>query len=362
MSNTCINYALLIGINYIGTDNQLSGCINDTLNLKQMIIGNQYFNENDITMMNDTHPPTDPLYPSKSNILKQFNNLVTISNSVTNLNRKINILIAYSGHGSYIRDTNGDEQDGFDEVLCPVDFSQSGFIVDDDLRSQLIDRLGSNVTLLMLADACHSATMLDLRYLYQCDDKHSYTTQSKISETKCKVVMISGCRDDQTSADAYIANKKSYQGAMTASLLACFNKTITYDNLVNTMRTWLKSGNYSQIPQLTSGQLINISDPFILTNYGYNVTPQPQPQPPAPPSPVPNLDIIKSVIYGLGKKFYDVTIKFKNYFVSGQSQITISNKLFGDPCYGKVKQLVVTFNNNTTKVFKENQTIGLPAA
>ena len=45
---------------------------------------------------------------------------------------KINNFI--SGHGSQKRDADGDESDGFDETICPVDYSSAGEILDDDMN------------------------------------------------------------------------------------------------------------------------------------------------------------------------------------------------------------------------------------
>jgi hypothetical protein len=43
------------------------------------------------------------------------------------------IWIHYSGHGSQVRDRDGNEADGMDEVVVPVDYTTAGFIVDDDI-------------------------------------------------------------------------------------------------------------------------------------------------------------------------------------------------------------------------------------
>jgi hypothetical protein len=37
-----------------------------------------------------------------------------------------------SGHGGQTKDLDGDEDDGFDEVIYPLDFKTAGHIVDDD--------------------------------------------------------------------------------------------------------------------------------------------------------------------------------------------------------------------------------------
>ena len=38
-----------------------------------------------------------------------------------------------AGHGSFVEDTSGDEVEGMDETLCPVDCQQSGMITDDEV-------------------------------------------------------------------------------------------------------------------------------------------------------------------------------------------------------------------------------------
>ena len=39
------------------------------------------------------------------------------------------VFIHYSGHGGRVRDTSGDEADGYDETLIPVDFKRAGQII-----------------------------------------------------------------------------------------------------------------------------------------------------------------------------------------------------------------------------------------
>jgi len=41
------------------------------------------------------------------------------------------IFVHYSGHGAYITDHSGDEDDNRDEVLVPLDHRRSGYIKDD---------------------------------------------------------------------------------------------------------------------------------------------------------------------------------------------------------------------------------------
>lgn len=260
---------LLIGINYIGKRGELNGCINDSENLKNFLVEHEYFNDDDFVMMNDHQEKENDLYPTKNNIFKQMNELVKFANEHSN--EEVHLFLSYSGHGYHIVDVNNDEDDAKDEVLCPIDYDTSGYIVDDDIKLQLIDRLPENTKIFILIDSCHSGTVCDLKYNYLIDRRLSYKTYDRFYDTKCDVVMISGCRDNQTSADAYIYDGKDfryeYQGAMSASFIKCFNDNISYKELIEKMRTWLSKNKFDQVPQLSSGKYIKITDVCLLCDY-----------------------------------------------------------------------------------------------
>lgn len=258
-----VKKALMVGINYEGTSNQLNGCINDTLNLKNFMLTNKYFVEEEITFMTDHS--TMALKPTKANMLTELSNLVTFANSVENKDKMVYLFFSYSGHGSYLQDQNAEEVDGRDEVICPLDCDVNGFITDDVLKANLVNKLGSNVKLVMLMDSCFSGTVLDLKYNYKLDKRNTIVTDAKNTESVCDTVMISGCTDAQTSADAYLNN--TYQGAMTASFIMNFTDKKTTKELVTGMRTWLKSSQFTQIPQLSAGRKINVDYPFLLSTY-----------------------------------------------------------------------------------------------
>lgn len=76
------------------------------------------------------------------------------------------LFLHYSGHGGQTPDLDGDEDDGYDEVIYPVDFQQTGHIVDDEIHDIVVRPLLPGVRLTALFDSCHSGTVLDLPYLY----------------------------------------------------------------------------------------------------------------------------------------------------------------------------------------------------
>jgi hypothetical protein len=235
--------ALTIGINYVGSSNELAGCINDVNNINNLLKQNGF---NKITTLTDY----TNIKPTKNNILSQFTTLLT------NANKGDTIFFFYSGHGSNTRDTNGDEVNNVDELLCPVDYNM---IVDDELKNIIQTKLKSGVTLIALFDSCFSGSVLDLRYQYMDSLQNNELTENpNEEETTGQVIMISGCSDIETSADAYINNTNC--GAMTWSFLQTLqqNKNITWRELALNMRDFLKKSNFTQTPQLTSGYFLNI--------------------------------------------------------------------------------------------------------
>ncbi len=237
--------ALLVGINYRGTQSELSGCINDVENVKVYLLAHGY-SEDSITVLTDDTPNK----PTRSNILKGIMNLV--------LSGDKHLYFHYSGHGGSTRDRSGDETDGKDECLFPIDSRQSGVILDDEWRL-LLDFMKKDQKLFAVLDACHSGSGMDLAYnLYQ---RYGGTTFSMVKDshytsTKGKVTMLSGCLDFQTSADAYEENQA--QGALTYAFLKAMKKKVSHEDLIVKIRALLKKKGYQQIPTLSSGRKLNL--------------------------------------------------------------------------------------------------------
>ena len=240
------NSALLVGINYIGTEHELSGCINDT-NTIHSIVSHLYKN---ITLLTDDAV----LKPDRNTILHYFTQML-LSSSAGDV-----LFFFYSGHGSYILDKNNDEKTGYDQMILPCDLNP---IVDDEFNDIIKSTLKKDVTLICLFDSCYSGSMLDLKYQYMDSlENNDFTQQSNQSDTLGNVIMISGCSDIQTSVDALI--DKNRQGAMTWAFKESFTPSITWRELIINMRTLLEKSHFSQIPQLSSGSFLNIDSRVIV--------------------------------------------------------------------------------------------------
>jgi hypothetical protein len=241
--------ALLVGINYTGTSSELYGCINDVNCIKERISSKGFTSINTITDLTTKKP-------TRGNILSEFKSLL-INSQAGDL-----LFFLYSGHGSYDLDRNGDEADGYDELIVSSD---SKGISDDELKTIIQQNLKQDVTLFAMFDSCFSGSVLDLRYQYMDSLNYDkYTENDKQAVTVGNVFMISGCTDEQTSADAVFNNKPN--GAMTWSLLESLKQkpNDSWRELVKNMRDILKTSEFDQIPQFSSGSFVNIDSPVFI--------------------------------------------------------------------------------------------------
>ena len=240
--------ALLIGINYNGTSSKLNGCINDINSVSTLLTSKYAFKPESITKITDETKQK----PTRDVILASFAQFLA-SGVEGDL-----LFFSFSGHGSYTLDRNNDETNGNDEMLISSDLKG---ILDDELKSLIQNNLKKNVTLFALFDCCFSGTVLDLKYQYLdslVNDASSVNNND--AETKGNVIMISGCNDAQTSADAYI--DKKYQGAMTWAFISVITTLTTppsWRDLLVKMRAKLKTSQFTQLPQLSSGCFIDIN-------------------------------------------------------------------------------------------------------
>jgi hypothetical protein len=284
--------AVLVGINYVGTPNQLNGCVNDTIHLQSLLKTGGA--DIDIHMLNDAgyngqrQPPAGSHMPTKANILAELEWLVSDAVAGDRL------LFHFSGHGTQTIDRSGDEEDGMDEALCPVDFNacgdwEQGLIIDDDIKNY-IARLPEGVSMTLVLDACHSGSAADLRYSYPDIATGKMRVSQPHSKTKADIVSISGCRDyqvrfaaipptthcpnafpfflPQTSADAFLEppvfRRLAAQGALSHSIIQTLYDHpdgLSWADFVRIVCDDVAANRFSQRPLLTSGSPLDLNGP-----------------------------------------------------------------------------------------------------
>jgi len=251
--------ALLIGINYIGMQGELNGCINDIIHAKNFLMTYHGYKEEEIVMLSEVSKNKKP---TKSNIIHWMNWLVKDNTSDSQL------YLHYSGHGAYTRDRNGDENDGKDETIVPLDYTKTGQITDDELKTILVEPLVKGAKMMCVFDCCHSGTVLDLHCNYKVDSNVNTNTftinvDKHYKPSNGDVILISGCLDSQTSMDSFEAGKS--QGALTYCLLEVYKlyqtkkKPVSYKALMKNLTVLMKQKQYEQIPQFSASHWIDFN-------------------------------------------------------------------------------------------------------
>ena len=140
--------AFLVGINDYARSAipDLRGAVNDVNRLSQVLQQRMNFPAGNIVKLTDAQATRD-------NIL---NGLTTFVNGVQPNDI---VYIHFSGHGSQVKDINGDESDGLDETFLPYN-ARTGNVPDivDDEYEKLFNKLRSD-NVLIVFDSCHSGTV-----------------------------------------------------------------------------------------------------------------------------------------------------------------------------------------------------------
>jgi hypothetical protein len=278
--------AVIIGINYFETDGELGGCINDANFFLEYLQEYEGFNEDTVWLLTDDQQEGEYV-PTKENIMNALDWLVEDCQPGDSL------VLFYAGHGASVEDDNGDESDGKDEALCPVDYEENGMIPDDFLNEHIVKKLPVGCRLTAIFDCCHSGSIMDLPYKYSAKGSSGGITrhfkgQSNIidgltsavknlaigaltGKKKAKksqsaalkagvadIVMISGCKDHQTSADAHIEGES--RGAMTWGLLKALRESETHSISLIKLLTEIRghlAGGFEQLPELSTAYEID---------------------------------------------------------------------------------------------------------
>lgn len=124
----------------------IQGCFNDSRCMQYFLTQRFAYPPDSILMLSDMQP-NPALWPTRANILAAMRWLVADAAPGDHL------FFHYSGHGSQTNDWTGDEADGMNETILPVDFKRAGQIVDDELNVVLVNPLPAGVKLHAVVDA-----------------------------------------------------------------------------------------------------------------------------------------------------------------------------------------------------------------
>ncbi|KAJ8770320.1 hypothetical protein K2173_014930 [Erythroxylum novogranatense] len=141
--------AVLVGCNYPNTRNELHGCINDVLAMRDMLVERFGFDPANIELLTDAQGSS--VLPTGSNIRNALSQMIDQAEDGDVL------YFHYSGHGTRIPSMKPGHRSRQDEAIVPCDFN---LITDVDFR-HLVNRLPKGAIFTLLSDSCHSGGLID---------------------------------------------------------------------------------------------------------------------------------------------------------------------------------------------------------
>jgi hypothetical protein len=247
-----MKHALCVGINdYPGTGSDLAGCVNDANDWAEELTKRSF----DVELMLDSAATGDAMRAGMRRLLH-----AAVPGDV--------VAFTYSGHGTWVRDVDGDEPDGRDEALCPYDISSAGPLLDDELFEILSDR-ERGVRVILISDSCHSGSVARfappahhdadrVRFLppgvfLSTEEAERAARMSRVQRGRPRhaALLLSGCQDVEYSYDAHFDGRPN--GAFTYVALAALRDlppTATYRDWAAAINRALPSQDYPQSPGL----------------------------------------------------------------------------------------------------------------
>lgn len=242
--------ALCVGINAYGNGSDLQGCVNDAKAWGAELERRRY----NVTYLLDKDA-------TKANILAQMKAL----RDQTKFGDRL--VVTFSGHGTNVLDVHGDEPDGRDEAICPVDTFAGNLITDDELYQLFAEKhYGSHIC--FISDSCFSGTITR-----ELTDRRKKTprflsptklfdeqTAGRIAAARpnvratirtAPVVTLSGCGTNEYSYDAHLGGKPC--GAFShyaLQVLRALPYGSNYSEWYKAIRMALPSEDYPQTPEL----------------------------------------------------------------------------------------------------------------
>lgn len=139
--------AVIVGINSYRTGNNLQYCVNDAFKMHGAMLRAGY----------DAEILTSPYMAFGTDAATKNSIIRSLTEAVSDTKPGDSLLFYFSGHGSQVADSSGDEIDGYDEILCPsdMDFGSGTYITDDDL-GLIFNQLPEDAALEVMLDCCHA--------------------------------------------------------------------------------------------------------------------------------------------------------------------------------------------------------------
>ena len=165
-----------------------------------------------------------------------YQNITTqLSSFIKNTKKGDIVYLHFSSHGQPVEDIDGDEEDGWDESIVPIDayklykrgvYEGKNHLLDDQLNqyvNKLREKIGAEGFLYVVIDACHAGTSSRANDDTVRGTKVGFTYNNKVfkpstqkkshykmesSPKMAHVLFLEACRPDQINTEIMVAGKR----------------------------------------------------------------------------------------------------------------------------------------------------------
>ena len=200
------------------------------------------FQWNNINGVEDIHLLFPALSKQGFSVITLMDNDATYDNIVSHLSQFTNktkkgdiVYLHFSTHGQPVEDLNGDEEDGWDEAIVPIDaykmfkkgqYEGKKHLLDDQLNNyvkHIREKIGKTGFLYVIIDACHAGTSSRSNDETIRGTKVGFTYNNKIFKPSTQkkshykieaapklsdVLFLEACRPDQVNTEIKVKDKR----------------------------------------------------------------------------------------------------------------------------------------------------------
>jgi len=252
-----VQRALLIGIDVYdntgkgGRWQNLDGCVNDALSVKEVLQARFGFAEKNIRLVQNQEA-------TRTNVLESFNALLQESSAGDIA------FIFYAGHGSQVRNSYSGENDKRDESLVPADSHKGAKDIRDKEFAAIFNKFSEkNIILTVIFDCCHSGSIgrgplsgnpPKMRFIPP-DDSYDAKDPSNPDPPEKKGVLIMSASQDFEFASEQIDANGTPHGAFSLALLQTLTTLPSYasaSDIFTSVRAIIKYNGKKQEPVLAA--------------------------------------------------------------------------------------------------------------
>jgi hypothetical protein len=243
---------------------KLEKCIEDAFGMANFLRDNLGFKRNDVRVITDEHPWD---LPTAENIREAMAALVHDAQPNDSL------VLYFSGHALQVKDMSGQESNGLAECICAMDYHGDpysysytpGLISDNTMHELMVKPLPRKCRLTAIFDSCHSGGLLGLPHLYDSNGlvkpvRHLESlSMLRQKSSYADVVSLSACKDEQEALET--GRGGALRWAFIESVRT-LGHTLTYKELLCSVRDYMRRHGFPQRPQLSSSYEIDTRRQF----------------------------------------------------------------------------------------------------